>query len=325
MRGWLLSAMLCATAAIVGCSSADKPTPEAHVTDVNGLRFVQASELDATRPLALGARVGLEHHAWLTDDTDRRVARVLSAYEAEPVGIDGAARARLRRSGFRVVAVPIEQVMEMHQALPPKLTWRREWAGQLTGWAEVLRGRSVTAGQRLIVDGREVIMPAGTPRFVARAWAAPTSDGAVLRTEVGVQVDEAARRDPARAVFDPRAALTLPAQGRLLDGASFEADLRPTHALIIVGAPEAEDWSRVQAEAAHDSGDDVAPVRESETPAYQVLSSESVIDADVFGPAIDGPQELGVYMLGGLDRSYRPMKAILVLIPRVPDEYRVLP
>ena len=81
----------------------------------------------------------------------------------------------------------------------------------------------------------------------------------------------------------------------------------------------------MQAEAAHDSGDDVAPVRESETPAYQVLSSESVIDADVFGPAIDGPQELGVYMLGGLDRSYRPMKAILVLIPRVPDEYRVLP
>lgn len=319
-------AWMCVGAMLGACSSAKSTEPSLHVTDVGGLRFVQTSELDATRPLALGARVGLEHHAWLTDDADQRVARVLSAFAGEPLAIDGETRARLQRSGLRVVAVPIEQVAQMHAALPPKLTWRREWGGQLTMWSEVLRGRSIAAGQRLIVDGRELIMPAGTPRFVARAWAAPTGDGAVLRTEVGVQIEEDALRDPALAAFDPTAAIGLTQRGRLLTGAGFQADLKPSHALVIVGAPETEDWSHAAAAAVETPlAEEATEADPPDAVAYEVLSDDAVLQADAFGPAIEGPQELGVYMLSGLDRSYRPMKAVLVLIPRVPEAYRVLP
>ncbi len=314
---------------VCGCASTSS-TARASNTALGNLHIVQSGALDATQPLALGARMGMEHHAWLTDDTGDRVARVLSAFEEEPMPIEYFARERLRRSGFRVIAVPIEQVMDVHAALPPLLTWRREWGGQLTAWTELLRGRTIGERQRLIVDGQEMIMPAGTPRIIARCWVAPTPGGAVMRTEIGVQIHEASRRDPARAMYDPAAALTLQEQGRVLDAVTFRADLLPTHAIFIVSGSSDADWSAfahapVDDPTMHGEADAEESPEAAKKPDFEVLSGGDVIVPDAFGPSIEGTTELGVFMLSGLDRSYRPIKAVFVLIPRVPAQYTLLP
>ena len=264
-------------------------------------------------PAVRGAQNGLEICAWPVDDrpsagdgapAHARVAEALHPYLDRPLPVLTQQADLWRRIGLRLVAVPIEDLELVRSKLRMAGPMNRQWLGQLPQWTPTVDGVRERGGRTLSLPEGPLNIGPGTLRLLTRAWTGPgelASDSvtAALRVDVVPQ-----HQEPDQLSDLQRAARGLPPRRPTLDSGlifsrfalSFTMD--PTSALLVVPESPEANWA--------DSSPSTSPA-----PA---------------GPPLPRPPTLGEAMLSDAEfKGEGRIKLVVVLIPRVPHEYHLLP
>lgn len=298
-----LTAALC-IAGLSACGGKKPPVNQPVVRPVSNL----------TESPVRNAQVGLEVAWWLADDTAGRVGTQLTALGAAPLALDDATRARWEAAGFRVLTIPLGSLPALQGALPRESSWTRRWHAQLPDWAEVFRGRRIAADTRVLIDRAPERLPGGSLRLLARNWAVPGEPPA-LHLDAAVQLlTNPPALDPF-ALEEPR--VSRPAdEGHVLGDLVLSTELPPTVALIITAEAPGVVWSGPTG---------AAPAPAPEQPE-SLLEAEGEPNTPIFGPLAADALSLGQTMLtAGADEPLgKPVKALVVLIPRLPARYSIL-
>ncbi|MFG0293863.1 MAG: hypothetical protein ACF8MJ_12030 [Phycisphaerales bacterium JB050] len=370
---WAAVVGLCAfmSVSVCGCASGNDSGGSAESDDDPVLRMVPDRVFDGERPFIRGNPVGVELHWWLTQDSDGVVARALAPYDQDLEFLPEELRERLRLSGVRIVAVPLSEIVVVHQVAAPASAWSRRWLGQSADWLQIMRSRRVAEGTRGVVYGSEQRLPEGVLRLLGRAWIVPervegeegTSIGALMRLELVAQVQQRDPRVDHENHFEiPNLNLVTPAlegQGPLLEELMVGLTVPPGYAIVMTTASPEADWSSVEGvtrenlldelqrretEEAGESvvegvgeggaprfGPSAAPgdvpmdAENEETQVFETLDAPMPSLANSYGPRAAPLPTVGQLMLESRDRLSRPLRGVVILIPRLPDEFRLLP
>ncbi|MGP1310489.1 MAG: hypothetical protein ACTS27_09860, partial [Phycisphaerales bacterium] len=221
----------------------------------------------------------------------------------------------------------------LRDSLRPVGPTQRSWLGWSLHWAEAFRARSIAPSATVLVDGDPVPFDAAGSRFLARAWGSPTPDGERVRVEFAVQL---LSDQPYAAQFDPieqPAEVDLSAyelrRGELVEQLTFESDLQPGFAYIVVPAGPDEEWGETPTT-------DVQADPEPPAPGFEFAHApRNTSDLSiVFGPPAPEPLTLGQAILTSWDPfEARPdaeekeplLKAIVAFVPRCDSPARLLP
>ncbi|MDQ7013868.1 MAG: hypothetical protein Q9O74_08240 [Planctomycetota bacterium] len=310
-----LALALCAACALSGCgpgSSSGATTVKPGATE---------SEIDLS-PVVRGADAGLEARLWAVQARPGLLAAVLGEF-GPPTGADARQVARWQQNGMRVVEVPLDQLDWVHAQLPTIGTRNREWLGMLPEWVEVVSGTTLAGERAIRLDSGEVRLGPGRLRMMARCWAMPDVGRAtehVAKPDAGVGVGTLLRielmpelRMPRQAhdeslglLFEDAVSSGEPgAQGIAFDRLVLSWQAAGTHALVIVAERTDADWS------------EPVPRR----------PESSASGAQVFGPPAVVAPTLGELMLTNLTAPDMPgdARVVIVLVPRVPERFGVLP
>lgn len=189
--------------------------------------------------------------------------------------------------------------------------------------------------------------------------------GASMRIEVATQLQQRDPQRDGRNIFElPRIELVTPdlyEQGPTLEQTLLELTVPPGYAIVLTTDLPESDWSRVEGvtrenlvealqrreaseepEEGDDSDVEEAPPRfgPSPAPAPEDVEAESddeslqmfeTLDAPMpsmegaFGPRAAPVPSVGQIMLETRDRLSRPMRGVIILIPRLPERLRLLP
>lgn len=295
-------------------------------------RRVQApTTADAASPVVRGALGGLELWWWVV--TDSRVPpaparsgpvgppdpsappppepafevvdlkhdadEVLAAYAQRPVPMRAEERARWSAAGLRVVSVPVADLERVHARLRTVGPAQRQWLGEKPDWIDAVGGPPLTGGRFVDAGFGPIAMPPGTLRLLLRCWLAPDwsasserGPASVLRVELMPEHVPAQRLRPGV----PDAA---PIRGTQLRHLAAGVSMRDGDALLIVPGPSGAAW---RADGEH-----------------------AAAPSDATGPAPPTLPTLGELMLGSDPdpRTGRRARVVLVLVPRVPGEFRL--
>jgi hypothetical protein len=286
--------------AIGACSK----TPEASVTQTpDVLRF----DPGAIAPAVRGGDNGLEVRWWVVDDQPDRIARELRPYLGQSTPLDEQTVAFWRANGIRMVAIPLADVSSIKKRLPLLGRVDRHWLGQSPRWTQLLEGEPLE--NPISRHGRRVELPDGRLRLLGRAWTSPAVGAQPgLRLDMSLQfIDEYRRRDPFALGLESRP-LGTRGLGEIFDDLTINVELREGWAYLILPEDPAQEWSALDLDA-----------------------SESVYDwGEMHGPPAPPVPTLGEALLTtlGASSSQLPrndLRAIVLLIPRLPDSYRLLP
>jgi hypothetical protein len=309
-------------------------------------------------PVVRGADCGLELRWWVLPDDGDVIARALASYEARPGPVDAAARDLWRGNGFRIVAVPVDElggVQARLQQLRAQVivsdlraagvreqdlaavvasmasapATQEQWLGEVPRWTDAVRGPAMGRGTGrpsvVMMDSGPLALGPGRLRLLLRSWAVPTQiagdrAAAGLHLELAPQFEEARPSIPDWGIEEADMGLVKPLaledQGLVLSRLVLSLTLDGSEALVIVPERPETEWGTIA------SGEPVAPVA----------------DRGIFGPAAPRGVTLGEAMLSaepGLARAAggaiegsglprRPAKAMIVLVPRVPERFELL-
>jgi len=265
-------------------------------------------------PIVTTADAGLEVHWWITDDTDGAVGRALAAWTDPAMPPDPALRDAWSLNGFRMVRAPALDLAEISTRLPPVHMRQRQWVGWVTRWTEVFRGRRAGGAVPLLIDAQRRSLPRGTLRVLLRCW--PSFEGtgdaperAVARLELAFQMDESGD-EPAQSAFAAPAVVAPQSEGEVFRALTFSGALEEGFIYIITGEAPGVEWKPGAPGRAPESG-----------PSASGAATESL------GPPVSAPLTLGEAMFTRRadEDAGPPVKALLVLLPRTPDSYRLLP
>ncbi|HZW08277.1 MAG TPA: hypothetical protein VFF69_00100 [Phycisphaerales bacterium] len=275
-----------------------------------------APEEDPISPVVRGAEAGLEARLWVVENGGGALPRAFRGFPP-PAGAEPAVIELWRRNGFRVLGVPLDRLETLRHQVPTIGPLHQQWLGLLPEWVEVVKGARLGPAQRVALDNGPVELGPGRLRLLSRCWAAPSVGaqpdgspaGAVLRLEVMPELEMDAPSDPLERLLAgaPEGPDAAP------DGIAFDRlllSLSPGDATAVVIVPEdpALDWA-----------------------AAGQARPESIGDARAQGPEF-GPQApttptLGELMLTSLalPESASDARIVVVLVPRVPDRFELLP
>ncbi|MEO1717725.1 MAG: hypothetical protein AAFR76_11505 [Planctomycetota bacterium] len=287
---WLLAASL----ALAGCA----PSP--------GVKPLPSPEelMDPAQPAIMGATNGLEMRVWVTQDQDDVLADAIKRYEALPTPMLDSVRQAWRASGFRVIAIPTDELTELRERIRVIGPEQRDWFGQSPDWSEAVRGRAINAGTAIELADGVMKSPAGRLRMLMRCWTAP---GEVV-TDPAMHLELAVQLERRAAVGSP---FELPAMQSELEAGVVFPRLRATMrvpsdtALVIVPMAEHTNAS-VAAEAEPEPG----------------LAPEPIAE----GPPVPLTPTLGEAMLtSAVPGAIEPVRrrAVVVLLPRLPERFRL--
>lgn len=254
---------------------------------------------DASASPVVNADQGLEVRWWVISDRRGDLARVLAPYADRPTPADNETLARWERSGLRLVAVPLSDLTAVRDALPKVGATNSQWLGEKASWIDALGGPTLERPWTVVLDDSPTKLPAGQIRLLLRAWIVPEFNdertNAALHIELmpqhRVKVDEAQFDDQLLPVADRF-------QTRDIDSLRLIMDVGPRDALLVVPERPGLRWSDAP-EISPDADSPVGP-----TPTYPTLGAAMLTSS----PA-------------GLGRSVN--KAIIVLIPRIPDRFEL--
>lgn len=298
------SAAALAASLLLGCAGggADVATPEASVS--------------ADRPIApvvRGAEAGLESRLWVVENRPGVLAGALGAYRSPASA--GATSEAWEANGLRVFEIPLDELDHALSSLPTVGPRHRQWMGLLPEWVEVVKGATLASERVVDLDNGPVHIGPGRFRLAARCWvspavgAGPEGPGARMTLEIVPQI----------LMTDPRAPSTLE---RLIDGERdapgsrrdvlafdrlrLRVDASGDSAIVIVAERPGADWS-------------AAASSRPETEAEGIPSD--------YGPRFPAPPSLGELMLTNraLPDSMGDARIIVILVPRVPERFELLP
>lgn len=353
----LCAAGLLPLGALASCSSAPESSRAPDADDRGGL--VSAA---ANGPSFTERHRGIEVQSWLAPNDEAAIASALAGFESEPVPVEPWAIERWRRSGIRVLSIPVGRLDDLRAGLDQAGSLQSRWLGEASEWIPVVEGPDLPAGLIATEDG-PVSLEGGRLRLIVRSWVtpmtSPVGDGFGAGVYVEIVPQHTNRVDPLReAGFDAR--LTPKPRDPLDEGLVFRrlglAGVLPgDRALLFVAELPETDWAAVarEAEASDVPGDDASASAGSEAsgagPVSAVDGEEpasggvgpvwtpspwSGLDVDAggepIGPLPPRPRWLGEAMLmsdpGHGGGRYRTLgsRLIVVLTPRVPERFELL-
>jgi hypothetical protein len=277
----------------------------------------QADALSA--PVVRGVEAGLEARLWVVENRSGVLAGALRDYPA-PAAADPAELETWRRNGFRVLEVPLEDLETVLAGLPTIGPRHREWLGLLPEWVEAVKGAQLAGQQPVRLDSGPVMLGPGGLRLVTRCWTTPApgpisgdqaaGPAALLHIEVMPELvgPRRAERDEIARLLDGGVAPRSGVRGMAFDRLRLSLTASGGSALVIVPEDPEVDW-RADAEGRPESGLDPDAARA------------------LVGPRMPKAPTLGELMLTSLalPESVGDARVVVVLVPRVPERFNLLP
>lgn len=313
---------------LLGCGAKPRPAPV----------VPSAPAPTAPPPIVTTAQDGLEVHWWIADDTDGAVGAVLSEFVEPALPADLSVRARWNANGLRLVQVPIERFGELESRLPATRTRTRLWVGWVTSWTEVLRGRRAGGASALIIDGQRSLLPLGALRLIARSWPAPSEpsgnqswgDRPAARLELACQLVVEAPLT-ATDVFEQPRLTDVPDEGPVFRQLTLETLLDARFAYVVTSEAPGILWTSAGRRTIG-SADVSPPPATPDIPDSQVEQQRHAEDNielpfEPLGPPVSTPLTIGQAMLSAShsETGRRDVRIIMVLVPRTPERFRLLP
>ncbi len=269
---------------------------------------------------------GIEIHWWITSDADHRVGARLARMLEPALPQDPALRSLWRSAGLRLVRAPVSDMIPLERDLPASHMRRHQWVGWATRWTEIFRGRRAGGRAPLIVEGRRISLPMGTLRVLMRAWPGPDPQDhtrAIVRLELAFQLHHP-EPAAARSLLEPPTFTPLEEEGPVFRSLTLETSLEDGYIYIITAEAPDIDWHASDAEPEPDDviPDDVAPSKPADASTQTAGSS-----GDPFGPPVSSALTIGQAMMtaSGSESQIGSAKVLLIILPRAPDRYRLIP
>ncbi|MBX3379466.1 MAG: hypothetical protein KF805_05185 [Phycisphaeraceae bacterium] len=282
-----------------------------------------AARKDDVKPVPIAeqsAADGLELRLWPVEDSQGSLARALAPYERPDSPIDGRTLMRLKESGLRALVVPTADLDSLAATLRIRGTVetqasrdRSEWSIFVAskGWQNYATIRS--ADGNLVLGGGQLLL-------LGRAWVAPGpfENGkapAVLRVELmGRHLEQ---KDTAAKIEDalrPELRRPIEEEGLSLKSLGGSFELTRGQSLLLVPEYPNTDWAR----------DARLPNYIEKEPEKTAEAAENDPYSRGIGPDAPDMPTLGHALLSDALFGLKPKRrAILVLVPRLPNEFRL--
>lgn len=301
-------------ALLTGCAS-DPPAP------------AEQPEPAAANPFAsvlADDRSGLEVQWWTITDEDDVIARALAPFADAPLPISTDIEANWRRNGFRMVAIPADQLGPLIATLPIEDKVNRIWLGQTPGWAVAAPGAPWRGARSLLIDGETIQLNAGQLRLLVRAWVSPTEGAPTMRTDLAVQY-RSAGIDNAAPVFEQQTEIRRPdTLGIIFRTLTAAMELEDGMLYCIVSEDPGAEWTVGAEETTEDA--DAKPTLPVRAPSPFDEPEETEDDSSL-GPLPPGIPLLADALLSRVELlpTRRVARSIVILAPRVPATFRLAP
>lgn len=257
---------------------------------------------DVERPVVEGNQQGLELRIWAIEDQDDLIAEMIDSYRGRPTPMLDSQRTAWRQSGLMPITIPIDELNLARGRMRLIGPEHQDWFGILPDWRETVPGRRVREGQLLALADGHMRVARGRLRMLTRCWITPGRDGAEMQVELCVQLQ---RLSGPESVVDLAMGdrPSIEEQGLIFPELTARFTMHKDEALVLV------------------------PITPRFNP-MEIIDPEVAAKADAEpGPPAPTVPTVGEAMLtsveaGGVVPVRR--RAILVLIARLPDEYRLL-
>jgi len=260
---------------------------------------------DAAASPVVYADQGLEIRWWVVSDRHAELGRVLEPYASIETPAPDHELARWERSGIRLVAVPLAELTAVRDDLPKIGATNSQWIGESASWLDALGGPRLARPWTVVLDDSTVELPAGQLRLMVRAWLVPrmTDRGAEAALHVELMPQHRTRLESAESLDEQ----FLPApdryRTRMFESLGLALDAGPDHALLVVPEQPGVEWGDRRGDETTPETDG-APATIGPVPTYPTFGSAMLTSS---------PSGLGETV----------NKAIIVLIPRVPDRFEL--
>jgi len=254
----MLMAALCSV--VLSCAPGCRVIRYYFPSDEIEMAMDDPRDLRTPEPINSVSTLGLEVRLWVVDDTDRTAARLLSSYERTdgidystpsptPSPIPPAMAQSWSQWGFRLIAIPIDEVEGFLDTLIPIQPISVHWLGEFGKWRAIVRAGELSSNH-VRVGERSVQIERGRPRLIARSWIEPilTPDAVVpgVRLDLGVQIQSNKNRSSRQRTgfgFDENTERSIEDDGPVFDELIMSAMLDGSHAIILVGEAPDVDWN----------------------------------------------------------------------------------
>lgn len=311
-----------------------------------------------TGPAVVGADAGLEVAWFVTSADEQTLGAILGKYAGNLVPLSSEQQALWQAHGLRMVSIPLEDVDAVTGELKTSGQSQRQWLGQAYSWTEVVRGPEMPGGRTIALDAERIRLGPGALRLLIRDWIEPapaTSESAppvaMLRVEIVPQHEDnrarALRADPL-GLTPPR--IAPEEQGLLFSRLYARLSVPSGNAYLIIPERPGVEWKVVEVdEIESDAPADELVIEEPATERATPKVGEVIRGGDKSrtgtvhattpikprttqqsGPPAPLIQTVGEAMLmrpANTDPDApvsKPARAVVVLVPRVPKEFRLI-
>ncbi|TVQ54183.1 MAG: hypothetical protein EA377_06255 [Phycisphaerales bacterium] len=295
-RCGLLSLLLLAALVLAGCAATPATTTENADTSASAGRSQWARLMNPEN--------GLEVRQWVIADNSTRIAEAMHAFDEEHEAAFGEEIVkRLRRNGFRIARVPIDELDSLAEAFGGRTLNVESWFGQVNEWRE-LHKRALSRERRAIsVDGRARTFSPGELKLLLRSWIMPMEDGPTVMVQL-LPHHRAPRPVSYRELLGGRRR-----GGESLATLAMELQLEPGYAVVLIAAAPDEQWN--------DSGEENAQGDENDGSSGS--SRRAARTGPGMGPPVATPVTVGELLLLSDGRGV-PSRGVLVFVPRIGSE-----
>lgn len=280
-------------------------------------------------PVVQGEASGLEVWSWLVVDPrvlpapfahadgeapaeprvrvidNRPSLETLLSHDLErPVPMSDEARERWKACGFRIVAVPAADLEPMQDHMRVSGQVQRQWLGEVNRWTDIARGPETTEPRPVRLDTGDLVLDPGRTSLMVRCWSTPiSSEGGhpvpALRLQLVPEFTPDV--DPVKK-WSAAAGLSASTQGQTFARLMLDLVLtKPGEAYLITADAPGVDWARPDA------------------PAQETSEGGA-------GPVPPRAPTLGEFMLSAPAAMGQPrVRAVIVLVPRIPTRFDLLP
>ncbi|MDF1808257.1 MAG: hypothetical protein P1U42_01025 [Phycisphaerales bacterium] len=325
----------------------------------------------APLPIDSASTRGLEIRLWVVDDTTWDATRLLNSYQfSEDVVDENSSSSHQspfqskdlldwREWGYRIVAIPVDEVQGFLDQLTPVQTTKVQWLGEFAQWRPIVRAGSLSSSY-VRVDDQLKEIELGRPSMIARSWIEPdfTSEriGAVVRLELGMQIENSSRTRGNGFYTEPQSRV-LEENGQVIDDLLMSLRLDGSQAVVIVGESPDMDWGTIpdlqtlqtkieepesqnrkssfgpsETDQSSTESDDALSDTSSRS-ENESISRSSSSNREYLEPSVPIGSTLGELMLTSpgsrisqLNKSRKaPIRVVVVFIPRLEGGFSILP
>lgn len=267
--------------------------------------------IDFVRPVLRGAENGLEMHWWVVQSDPAVLRESLRPYAEAPDGLSASEREALASQGLRVVRVPLAEVSALRESLRVRGRTERKWLGQAPWWIEALRG--ALTGETLVgSEGHVVTLPSGRLRVLARAPGAVHARGPVMRADLAIQhLPRTTELLPSLTERDARRGLKPQQQGRVFARSVASLKMHEGYAYLLVCDHPGTPWAE-----------------HADNELTQTYAAVPAAERAHMGPPTVTIPTVGERLLRKPAPVYSgqdPLTAVVVLAPRLPESFTLLP